>query len=146
LPGLSLQPIELAQETSKFDLSLIATESGGGIDCTFELNTDLFERSTLARWAGHLELMLAAAAERPELPIDVLPLLADSERRQLATRCNDTARAYPRESTVAALFEEQARLNPGAPAVLFEDRALTYSELNARANQLARKLGSLGIG
>src|ERR1043165_1720821 len=59
---------------------------------------------------------------------------------------NDTTRAYPRDKTMAQLFEEQGEQSPGAVAVEFEGAVLTYRRLNERANQLAHYLQSLGAG
>lgn len=59
---------------------------------------------------------------------------------------NDTAREYPRDACVHELFEAQAQQRPDSVAVIFEDQKLTYSELNSRANQLARYLRQAGVG
>ena len=59
---------------------------------------------------------------------------------------NDTTRGYPRDKCVHELFEEQVTRTPDAVAVVFEDQSLTYAELNARSNQLAHHLQSLGVG
>ena len=75
-----------------------------------------------------------------------LPLLTDGERRQLLVEWNDTAADYPRDQCIHQLFETQAARTPEAVAVVFEDRQLTYAELNARANQLAHYLRELGVG
>ena len=72
--------------------------------------------------------------------------MSEAERRQLLVEWNDTARDYPRDRCVHQLFEEQAARTPDAVAVVFEDRQLTYRELNAQANQLARHLRTLGVG
>ena len=58
----------------------------------------------------------------------------------------DTTVAYPRETCVHELFEQQVERTPDAVAVVFEDQELTYRELNERANQLAHYLRSRGVG
>jgi amino acid adenylation domain-containing protein len=58
---------------------------------------------------------------------------------------NETRTEYPREKTVAQLFEEVAAATPNAVAVVFGDQQLTYAELNVRANRVAHKLRSLGV-
>jgi amino acid adenylation domain-containing protein len=73
-------------------------------------------------------------------------MLSAAERHQLLVSWNETAAAYPRERTVVDLFEEQASRRPGSVAVMFEEQQLTYRELNARANQLGRRLRELGVG
>jgi amino acid adenylation domain-containing protein len=68
------------------------------------------------------------------------------QRRQFLTEFNNTARAYPYDKCVHELFEAQVERTPSAVAVVSDDRQLTYAELNARANQLARFLRRFGIG
>ena len=80
------------------------------------------------------------------MPLDELSRLTERERRQLLVEWNDTAADYPRDQCIHQLFEEQVERTPDAVAVVFEDRQLTYAQLNARANQLARHLRRLGVG
>ncbi|HEX8697002.1 MAG TPA: amino acid adenylation domain-containing protein, partial [Longimicrobium sp.] len=86
---------------------------------------------------------LEAAPERPLAGVDVLPA---AERRRVVEEWNATAAAYPADACVHELFEAQAARTPGAPAVAFEGRALSYAELAARANRLAHHLRELGVG
>ncbi len=72
--------------------------------------------------------------------------LSESERHQVLYEWNQTSRDYPRDKCVHQLFEDQVARTPDAVAVVFEDQSLTYAELNARANQLAHHLQSLGVG
>ena len=74
-----------------------------------------------------------------------LQILAPAERRRLVHEFNDTATPIP-EATLVELFERQVAKTPDNTALLFEDRELTYAELDARANQLAWKLIADGIG
>jgi amino acid adenylation domain-containing protein/non-ribosomal peptide synthase protein (TIGR01720 family) len=75
--------------------------------------------------------------------LDVLPL---SERRQLLTEWNATARAYPQDRCIHELVTEQAMRTPNAIAVLYNELSLTYRQLDERANQLAHHLIALGVG
>ncbi|MEN6375767.1 MAG: AMP-binding protein, partial [Smithella sp.] len=73
-------------------------------------------------------------------------VLTESERHQLLVEWNTTQIDYPREKCIHELFEEQVERTPDAVALIFEGQRLTYSELNRRANQLARYLINLGVG
>ena len=95
--------------------------------------------------AGRLTRLLRQAARDPGRPISQLDLLTAAERRRLLLEWNDTVRAVP-GVTLPELFEEQAARTPHAPAVLSADGELTYGELNARSNRLARHLITLGAG
>ena len=74
-----------------------------------------------------------------------LALLSEAERQRVVEEWNATAADYPTEQCIHELFEAQAARTPDAVAVVYEDRQLTYGELNARANQLAHHLRGLGV-
>nr|MDQ3802664.1 amino acid adenylation domain-containing protein [Acidobacteriota bacterium] len=147
LPGLTLTPVEVAAATelSKFDLTLAMEETGGGIRAVFEYRTDLFEEATIKRMAGHLQTLLRAAVADPSRRISELPLLSAAERRRQLTEWNETADDFGEPPCIHEMFEEQAARSPAATAIVFEGRELTYGELNARANQLARHLRRCGV-
>ena len=111
----------------------------------WEFSTDLFDRATIERAWGHYQVLLAAAIEEPERPVARLPLLTAAEQNQLAA-WNDTAAERPAERCVHELFEARADADPAAPAVVAGGAALTYGELEARANRLAHRLIGWGVG
>jgi amino acid adenylation domain-containing protein len=89
---------------------------------------------------------LVEALERaPETPAMMLPSLPARERHQVLQAFNATQAPYPRERLIHRLFEHQVDLTPDAVAVTNEREALTYAELNRRANQLARYLLDCGV-
>ncbi|HVR96549.1 MAG TPA: non-ribosomal peptide synthase/polyketide synthase, partial [Thermoanaerobaculia bacterium] len=145
LPGLTLAPLALEAGTAKFDLSLSLTEAGGGVAGILTYSTDLFDATTIDRMLRHLERLLRAAAEDPELSLAALPLFDDAERHQLLVEWNDSALDVP-AATVADLFAAQARRTPDAPAVSSADGRIRYAELARRAGRLARRLRALGVG
>ena len=118
-----------------------------GHETTLEIEYDThhFSPDTVERMLRHLETLLAGFADNSDRSLSQLPLLTEAERRQLLVEWNDTARDYPRDKCVHELFEEQVARTPEAVAVVSEDRELSYRELNAKANQLARYLQSLGV-
>lgn len=85
-------------------------------------------------------------AEESEQDFSELPLLTEQERYQLLVEWNSTQANYPRHTCIQQLFAAQVEQTPKAVAVAFEDKQLTYQELNVRANQLAHYLQSLGVG
>jgi amino acid adenylation domain-containing protein len=98
-----------------------------------------YMRTALERLVGTLE----TAPDTLAASIDVMP---EEERHKLLIEWNATGAAYPRDTHVHELFEEHAARTPDAVAVVHDGRTLTYSQLNARANQLAHHLRGLGIG
>jgi amino acid adenylation domain-containing protein len=147
LRGLTVDTVETkGTETVKFDLNLSAVEEDQKIRVVIDYATDLFDASTIERMAGHWRVLLEGIVADPAQAISRLPLLTAAEREQLLTQCNATAADYPRDTCIHQLFEAQVRRTPEATAVVFEAQQLIYSELNARANQLAHYLRTLGVG
>src|SRR5262249_36503869 len=142
-PGLPLVPLPFETRTAKYDLTLALDFEGERLTATLEYRTDLFDETTMARWLGHFQTLLAAAVERPGERLSALPLLAAPERQILLHEWNDTAVAK-HGGLLHQLFEQQARRTPEATALVAADVRLTYAELDAAADRLARHLRSLG--
>ncbi|HEX8351419.1 MAG TPA: amino acid adenylation domain-containing protein, partial [Pyrinomonadaceae bacterium] len=146
LPGLSLNLLDGETETAKFDLMLTCVERGDALDGVLEYNTDLFDADTVARLWQHFGTLLDAAVDAPGERVGRLPLLDEAQRRQLLDGWNQTARAYPHDRCVHELFAAQAVRTPDAVAVSYLEERLTYAQLDARANRLARHLQAVGVG
>ena len=142
LPGLAVGLLETDQPVAKFDLTLSLAEQGGQFHCSWEYATDLFEAETVERMAAHFEALLEALTLNTQQAIGNVSMLTEGEIQQLQA-WNDTGTDYPKDKTLVDLFEAQVEATPDTIAVVFEDQSLTYSQLNANANQLARHLLSL---
>ena len=95
--------------------------------------------------AARLVRLLEAAVAGPDRSIGSLDILSAEERHSILREWNDTAVAVE-PTTLPELFAAQAKRTPDAVAVVFEEETLSYGELDARANQLAHHLQSLGVG
>ncbi|MFJ7936972.1 non-ribosomal peptide synthase/polyketide synthase [Peribacillus sp. NPDC096622] len=146
LSGRSLEMIESNISIAKFDLSLTAFEVEEGLFVSFDYNTDLFDRRTIARMAGHFENWLNEIVHHPDESFTKLPMLSDTEQKQLLEEWNDTDVVYAHKSLIHELFEQQVARTPEAVAVVYEGGQLTYQELNEKANQLAHYLQKRDIG
>jgi amino acid adenylation domain-containing protein len=147
VPGLTLAPVPRRRIAAQFDLVLDMWESGAQLDAVLEYNTDLFDAATIARMAGHFQTLLAGIAADPEQRLSQLPLLTAPERRQLLVEFNDTARTFPRAGgCLHQLFEEQAAASPAAIGIVHRDEPLTFAEVDAQANRIARLLRRAGVG
>jgi non-ribosomal peptide synthetase component F len=145
LPGLALAGIRAPHITTKFDLVLFLFEAEDGIRGGVEYATALFDGATIERFCGYLRNALTAIVSDDRRPVDRLPLLSRSERRQLLEEWNATRAEYPDDRCVHRLFEEQAAKRPDATGVFYKDDQLSYGELNVRANRLAHHLRKLGV-
>jgi amino acid adenylation domain-containing protein len=128
------------------DLSLALWEEDVRIAGEVVFATALFDRATVDRYTGYLRRMLAGMAADETRPVDRLALLSDEERGLVVEEWNRTDAPVPAGWYIHEQFEVQAGRTPDRVAVVYEDRELTYGELNARANQLAHHLRSLGVG
>ncbi|MFP2929328.1 amino acid adenylation domain-containing protein, partial [Pyxidicoccus sp. 3LG] len=145
LPGLRFRPLDVDSGTSKFDFTLVLTETPEGLAGTLEYRSDLYEAGTAARMMEHLGRLLEGALARPERRLSELSLLSEAERHRVLVEWNTPARAAPLDLCVHDLFDAQAARTPDAVAVTFEERQLTYAELQRRANQLANHLRAEGV-
>src|SRR3990172_3676416 len=130
LEDLTLSPLVVHSGTAKFDLALFMEEGAGGLRGVLEYNTDLFDAATVTLMIGHFQTLLEGIVANPEQRISDLPLLTEAERKQLLVEWNDTKADYPKDKCIHELFEAQVERTPEAIAVVFEDKQLTYSELN----------------
>ena len=148
LGGVATRPLEgSGEDVAKFDLTLAMAEAGEWLGRLLAYRAELWDASTVERMPGHF----ARAARRPCAALrSARPARCRSsppaERAQVVEGWNDTARARPAGLTLHGLVQAQARRTPDAVALVFEGETLTYAELDARADALARRLRGLGVG
>ncbi|MEK4557553.1 non-ribosomal peptide synthetase DhbF [Bacillus sp. FSL K6-0036] len=137
--------------SAKFDLTLeisedrLADGTPNGMEGLLEYSTDLFKRETAQALADRLMRLLEAAESDPDEQIGNLDILAPEERSSMVTDWQSVSEKIP-HACLPEQFEKQAALRPDAIAVVYENQALNYAELNERANRLARMLISEGVG
>ncbi|MEM9008075.1 MAG: amino acid adenylation domain-containing protein, partial [Cyanobacteria bacterium P01_F01_bin.86] len=146
LTDLKLRPLKAESGAAKFDLSLSMRESGQELIGNLEYSTDLFDTDAIARILSHFQTLLESIVANPDQRLEDLRLLTEVEEQQLLVEWNNTQVAYPQHQCIHQLFEAQVTCSPDSIAVVFEQQQLTYQKLNARANQLAHHLRTLGVG
>ncbi|HKP82394.1 MAG TPA: amino acid adenylation domain-containing protein, partial [Pyrinomonadaceae bacterium] len=112
---------------------------------TLSYEADLFDEEMISRLLGHFRQLLRVIAADPQQTVSDLSLLSDSERHQLLREFNDTAAEFPQDVCLHELIEQQVTRTPEQTAVVFEEKQVSYRELNERANQLAHHLHALGV-
>lgn len=140
-----LKAYEFKHNVSQFDLLLGAVEEKDEILFVFDYCTKLFNRDTVERFANHFLNILIRVTENPDLKLLNIDLLSEEERCRLLFEFNRTKTGFPCDKTVHKLFEEQVERTPEKTAIVFEDKELTYRELNEKSNQLARLLREKGV-
>jgi amino acid adenylation domain-containing protein len=146
LPDLRLGPMEVQGESSKFDLSLSVLQTTGGLQCSWEYSTDLFDDETIRQMAEHFQRVADAATADADSRLSALPLLDEAERSRVLVEWNQTHRSELLSASATDGFEQQARQSPDRPALVFGTQALTYGEVGRRALRLAQHLRSCGAG
>lgn len=146
MDNIKFTPCFLENKTTKFDLSLTASEINDQILCNFSYSTALFHDKTIERMSRHFLNILGEIGSNPEIQISELEILSQKEKQELLVEFNQTKAAYPLDKTIHQLFEEQAEKRSDHLAVIFKEEKLTYGELNNRSNQLARHLRKKGLG
>ncbi|WP_433337018.1 amino acid adenylation domain-containing protein [Spirillospora sp. CA-294931] len=146
LPGFTAEAEPLNAGVARFDLLMVLTERAGGLDGELEYALDLYDPATAERLVARFERLLTALLADPGARIGELDILDPGERHTLLTEWPGGDPVPVERATIPALFEAQAASRPDAVAVRFEGRSLTYGELNASANRLARRLVREGVG
>ncbi|WP_199197336.1 non-ribosomal peptide synthetase [Chroococcidiopsis sp. CCALA 051] len=129
----------------RFNLKLSCLLQDASLTAEFHYDSTLFDIAAIERLASHFQTLLASAINCPEAEIGQLEILNQSDRNTLLVEFNQTQTDYSQERCIHQLFEAQATQTPDNIAVVFEDRQLTYAELNRQANQLAHRLQRLGV-
>jgi amino acid adenylation domain-containing protein/thioester reductase-like protein len=148
LPGLTTDPLLTHSGRAMFDLNINLFERPGdtpALEGGIEYAADLFDHATVESIAARMVRVLEAVADDPGRPISQIEILTPAEREQLLYGWNRTARPVP-PGTVRDLLEAVAAGRPDSIAIASDDGTVTYAELNARANQLARLLIRRGAG
>lgn len=142
--SLQLRNVQSVEQTN-YPLNLVA---GADQELLLRLLYDeqRFERTAIERMLGHLATILESIAANSTQLLREVPLLTEGEQQQLLIEWNNTAADYPSDRCAHQLFEAQAARTPEAIAVTYQAEAVTYRELNQRANRLAHHLRKAGIG
>ena len=155
--GLSMKFYEFENNISIFDLSLTVLELEKGLTFVFEYCTKLFQPETIDRFIGFFKNIVSSIAASPGQRISQIRVISEAEKTRVLYEFNDTEAQYPRDKTIAALFEEQLEKTPDNIAVTGPSEMkyrthrsyktyISYRELNEKSNRLAYVLIEKGAG
>lgn len=133
-------------DRTNYPVTLSVDDLGEGFRITAQTDRRVDPRRVIDYVSTAMESLLEALEQSPQTPALALATLPLHERYQVIDRFNPRGGSFPQEKLIHEQFEEQVKRAPKAPAVVFEGHLLTYGELNARSNQLARYLVARGIG
>jgi len=146
--GLRTSPLADSGRHTRFDLEVYVRPAGDRLKIEVCYATDLFDRSTIDRLAGHFQTWLEGAVSAPDRPITQLGLLTQQESQKILDEWSISSQAWDvsDQRGIVEMFAEQAARNASAIAVIFGDTSLSYAELNERSDRLARRLRKRGVG
>lgn len=147
-PGKALfgDRIEGIGQEGEYELVLEVHELAEGYTIILKYDPALFAESTVERWSADLATLLDGIVADPRRSVASVPILNDAERRRVLIDWNATAADFPADRCIHELFSEQAARTPQDMAIAFEERNLTYAELDRRSTRLANALQGLGVG
>lgn len=131
-------------KTSKFNLSLEIIPSTKTLN--LEYKTDLFKDNTICNFMKNYLNILENIANNQQTKISKLEILSIEEKNKILYEFNNTKLDYPNNQTIAQMFEEQAKQTPNKTALVFQDKKLSFKQLNEKANELANYLRGQNIG
>lgn len=146
LDGMKITEIDVASNMAPFDLRLQLTETEKGIKGGFDYNISLFEPETVKEISMHLIKLLENIVQKPNEKVSRLEYITETEKIQILSDFNNTKADFPDNKVIYQYLEEQAAKDSLNTAVIFENKKLSYGELNDRANCLARLLKEKGAG
>jgi len=137
IPGLTLHLCDEGRGITQYDLTLLARETDEKLFLTYEYSSELFKQETVARFVFYFKEIIYAVISNPNKKISQIEIITNEEKDLILHTFNNTKVIYPKNASIAQLFEEQARKTPAAIALVCEGKELTYAELNKKADVLA---------
>jgi len=145
-PGFGIGFMDIDRGVSQFDLTLMMSVSEGQCHGIIEYNRDLFKPATISRMFQSFQILLEDAMIHLDSPVSALQLMTKEEQHHIVNELNQTNLDFPRDKCIHHLFETQVEETPDAVAIIGKDTTITYSELNLRANVLAKYLQTQHVG
>ncbi|QXF34496.1 non-ribosomal peptide synthetase [Photorhabdus luminescens] len=133
------------QERTNYPFVLSVEDFGDALGLTAQVVQPFDPESLCGYMQQALESLVEALEQVPDMPVRALEILPDAERTMLLTTWNATETVYPEALCIHQLFEQQVEKTPEATALIAADKILSYTELNTRANRLARQLIEHGV-
>ena len=141
--SMSVDNVQM-DEMTNYPLSIIVGSSDK-ISMQFNYNPGLLKPEYVKEICGHFENVLNQILEDEDITLEDIKLLTESEENKILAEFNETALDYPQDKSLTELFAEQVSKTPDRTALVFEDRELTYKELDELSNRMANHLKEKGI-
>lgn len=141
---LLFESMELSEDGTQFDLTLVACHGEDSIAAALRYDPSRFDAEFIQRLSQHYCAMLNTITVHPDAPVSELSILTEAERREVTCAWNSTA-CDARNACIHQIIQEQVERTPDSTALICEGESLTYRDLDMRANQLAHYLRQTGV-
>lgn len=145
IADLSLAYIDAPTPGTQTDIDFWVRLTDNGIAGGFRYNSDLFEPETIKQMLGNYQMILEGILNASQAPVKDINILPAEDYQKIVYEWNNTDCLFHGPSTVHQLFEKQTTLTPEATAIVFNEKSVTYRELNQKSNQWAHKLIESGV-
>lgn len=132
--------IDQGESKTKQDIEFHFQEVRGDLSFLLNFNRDVYESEMIIQFMEHFKVILSELIKFPDLPIKSIDYLSEEEKNNVINNFNDTEVNYPKDKTLVDLFEEQVKTSPNTTAIVFENKKITYKELDLLSNVLAFNL------
>lgn len=143
-PPVDIYP-KIAFQEKGSDLCLFCEFKNSSLSFRIECRKGLYNQQYLHHFAANLEALLQDAMNHPDSPLFSLEYLSSTEREKILSMGNGKRTIYPSDKAAHRLFEENVLKFSDLPALRYEQKNMSYAELNAKANQLACHLKQMGV-
>ncbi|MRN52283.1 non-ribosomal peptide synthetase [Paenibacillus monticola] len=145
LKGIQAEPYQIATNTSRFDLTLVAEELRDSIQIKLEYRTKLFSKETIERIIKHFQYLVVSIVHNTDLKISEYEMMDAEEYERIVHTFNNTDSDYNSSRTYVQWFEDQVERTPDGIALVHQGMKLTYRQVNQESNRLARALCKKGV-
>jgi amino acid adenylation domain-containing protein len=136
----AFKKLDFVSSHTKYDLTFSFSESTHGLNLELEYNTDLFSTDLIDSIAEQFQLVIQATTSQPDVLIEDVSILSESQREVLTSKLDQTQTGYHKEETIISLFQHAAKSFPDACALKVDDKEFTFKELDTMSGQLSRVL------
>ncbi|MFT8350167.1 amino acid adenylation domain-containing protein [Clostridium saccharoperbutylacetonicum] len=145
LVGLNIK-LEDSREEVNYAMTMTVSMPKDKLSLNLMYDASIYTDEEAERVLEHLEKLLEQMSVDQNVKVSDLEIVTDSERDKIFDEFNNTKVEFPEDKTVVDSFEEQVEKTPENIALICGEGSMTYAKLNEKANQLAHKLRSLGVG
>jgi len=145
LNGLKIEPFDSDPDFAMFDLSLEIVDHTEELKILIRFRQDLFKQETVERFSRHFRHLLMQICQNPDIQLKDIQLVSQEEREILLHDFNDTAAPYPADKTIHQIIVEGIQQYPHRTAIVYQNRNITYGELESKSKALAHLLRAKGV-